>query len=310
MDLRQLRTFVAVAEHRHFARAATACHLSQPAVSHQIRLLEAAVGLRLLNRTARNVSLTVAGEVLLDEARRILAGIERAQERLQEVARGSIGRIRLGASATPGLYLLPPLLSRYRAEHPAFELRFEIGSVRVICDKVSTNALDMALIAGPSGAQDLRCRPIVDDDLVIVTAGARAAAARSGAARSPAVKAPARRPKPAATPAELAAETWIVREEHSDSRHQVTTWWHRHRIAPKETMTFDGPDAVKRAVAAGLGIAMVSRLTVQEDVDAGRLALVTVRGALPSRSIHLVDHPHKHHGAACRAMIALLTAQA
>src|ERR1043166_7043777 len=105
MELRQLRTFVAVAELRHFARAASLCNLSQPAVSHQIALLEDEVGTKLLNRAARRVSLTVAGEVFLEEARRILGAVDRAHERMQEVARGAVGRIRLGATPTPGLYV-------------------------------------------------------------------------------------------------------------------------------------------------------------------------------------------------------------
>ena len=110
MDVKQLRTFLAVAEVRHFARAASLCNLSQPAVSHQIAVLERELGTRLLNRTARRVSLTVAGEVLLEETRRILGAVDRARERMQEVARGTVGRIRLGATPTPGLYFLPPLL--------------------------------------------------------------------------------------------------------------------------------------------------------------------------------------------------------
>src|SRR6188474_3345629 len=117
MDLRHLRTFVAVAEQRHFARAASLCNLPQPAVSHQIAQLESELGTKLLNRAARRVSLTVAGEVFLEEARRILAAVDRTYERMQEVARGSVGRIRLGATPTPGLYLLPPLLAKYRGEH-------------------------------------------------------------------------------------------------------------------------------------------------------------------------------------------------
>src|SRR5437763_16103599 len=105
MELRQLRTFVAVAELRHFARAASLCNLSQPAVSHQIALLEQEVGARLLNRAARRVSLTVAGVVFLEEARRILGALDRAHERMQEGARGDVGRSRRGAPVTHGLYL-------------------------------------------------------------------------------------------------------------------------------------------------------------------------------------------------------------
>ena len=289
MELRQLRTFVAVAELRHFARAASLCNLSQPAVSHQIALLEEEVGARLLNRAARRVSLTVAGEVFLEEARRILGAVDRAHERMQEVARGAVGRIRLGATATPGLYLLPPLLAKYRGEHESYDLRFEIGSIHAIAERVARNDLDMAIVAGPLPSGELQARSLSEDELVII------AAPTSSLLRARTLK-----------PNQLESETWILREEGSDTRRQTATWWHRHRLAPNRTMTFDNPDAVKRAVMASLGIAMSSRLIVADDLARRRLAVVPVKSALPRREILVIDHPQKHHGAACRAMLELL----
>jgi LysR family transcriptional regulator, transcriptional activator of the cysJI operon len=289
MELRQLRTFVAVAELRHFARAASLCNLSQPAVSHQIALLEEELGARLLNRAARRVSLTVAGEVFLEEARRILGAVDRAHERMQEVARGAVGRIRLGATATPGLYLLPSLLARYRREHESYELRFEIGPVHAIAERVARNDLDMAIVAGALPSAELQTRALLHDDFVVVSSP------DSRLARSRTVK-----------PGQLESESWLLREEGSDTRRQVSAWWHRHRLSPARTMTFDGPEAVRRAVTAGLGIAMASRLTVEEDLAANRLAIVPVKASLPSREFFVVDHPQKHHGAACRAMLQLL----
>src|SRR5512138_1674601 len=168
MELRQLRTFVAVAELRHFARAASLCNLSQPAVSHQIALLEGEIGARLLNRTARRVSVTVAGEVFLEEARRILGAVDRAHERMQEVARGAVGRIRLGATATPGLYLLPPLLARYRLAHPHYDVHFEIGPALAIAERGARNDLDMAVVAGTLPSSELQARDLSRDDFVLI----------------------------------------------------------------------------------------------------------------------------------------------
>lgn len=292
MNLGSLRTFVAVAEHRHFARAAVACNLSQPAVSHQIAQLEGEVGARLLNRAARRVSLTVAGEVMLEEARRILAAVDRARERMQEVTSGAVGRIRLGATATPGLYILPPLLARYRAAHPNFELQFQIGAVDEIAERVARNDLDMAIIAGRPPVAELRAQPLCRDELVLVS---------SRPARR-------RRSRTALRRTELVNDCWILREHGSATRRDVDAWLHRHHLEPVHTMTFNGPDAVKRAAMAGLGIAVVSKRTVEEELKAGRLALVDVRVALPVRAIHVIDHPQKHHGAACRAMLSLLAA--
>lgn len=283
-----MRTFVAVAELRHFARAASLCNLSQPAVSHQIALLEQEVGARLLNR-ARRVSLTVAGEVFLEEARRILGAVNRTHERMQEVTRGAVGRIRLGATATPGLYLLPALLARYRSEHESYDLHFEIGPMHAIADRVARNDLDMGIVAGALPSGELQARGLSRDEFMLI------APPSSPLARARVV-----------TPHQLERETWLVREEGSDTRRQLAAWWHRQRCAPTRTMTFDSPDGVKRAVMAGLGVAMVSRLTVEEDLAGHRVAPVRIRTGLPTREFFVADHPHKHHGAACRAMLQLL----
>jgi DNA-binding transcriptional LysR family regulator len=286
MNLTHLKTFVAVAELRHFARAASACNLSQPAVSHQIAQLEEEVGARLLNRAARRVSLTVAGDVMLEEARRVLAAVDRARERMHEVTSGAVGRIRLGASATPGLYLLPPLLATYRTAHPTFDLQFQIGLVDEIAERVIRNDLDMAVIAGRPPTTELRVQELVRDELVAIAAPG----AMRGGGRAVA----------------LDTQCWIMREEKSATRRQVETWLSRHEIVPTRTMTFDGPDAVKRVVMAGLGIAIVSKLTVGDELKTGRLVRVDVGRPLPSHDVSLVDHPQKHHGAACSAMLQLL----
>src|SRR6266542_201315 len=289
MELRQLRTFVAVAELRHFARAAGLCNLSQPAVSHQIALLEQELGTRLLNRTARRVSLTVGGEVLLEEARRILGAVDRAHERMQEVARGAVGRIRLGATPTPGLYVLPALLAQYRAQHGTYDLTLEVAPAHTLAERVAANDLDMALVAGSFSAGELRSRTLVRDEFALI------APLASPLARAKDIK-----------PRRLETEAWVLREDGSDTRRQVITWWHRHRIAPARTSTFNGPDAVKRAVSAGLGIAMVARRTIADDPAVDRVTVLRLSASLPSREIRIVDHPQKHHGAACRAMLTLL----
>src|SRR5919198_1504810 len=170
MELRQLRTLSAAADLRRFSRAASLCNLSQPAVSHQIALLEEEVGAKLLNRAARRVSLTVAGEVSLEEARRVLGAVDRAHERMQEVARGAVGRIRLGATPTPGLYLLPPILATYRREHESYDLRFEIAPIHEIAERVARNDLDMAIVAGALPSGELQARNLSADELVVVAA--------------------------------------------------------------------------------------------------------------------------------------------
>lgn len=289
MELRHLQTFAAVAELRHFARAADRCNLSQPAVSHQIRLLEEALGARLLNRDGRRVSLTVAGESFLEDARRILAAVDRARERVQSVSRGTLGRVRIGATETAGLYLLPPILDAYRRQHPQFALQFTIAPELEILERVAANDLDMAVVAGKPVLGELRARRIGRDDLVVIAPAGSPLANR-------------RRRKPA----DLRDESWIVREDGSDTRRQTDAWFRRHRLTPSRVLTVHGPDGVKRAVIAGLGIALVDRITVAEESSSGRVAIVTTTAPPGARDVVLVDHPQKHHGAACTAMLQML----
>ena len=246
------------------------------------------MGARLLNRANRRVSLTVAGEVMLEEARRILSTVDRARDRMQDVVQGAVGRIRLGATPTPGLYLLPPLLAAYRDANPTFDLQLEIGPVHRIAERVARNELDMAVVSSPPPTAELRARSLVTDPMLIVAPPAHPLAS-------------ARIVKPS----QLDRETWIVREDASETMRTLVSWWRKNRLQAARRMEFDGPEAVKRAVRAHLGIAMASRFAVRDELESGALSALRVQGPLPSRSVAVVDHPQKHHGAACRAMLAM-----
>lgn len=288
MDLRLLPTFVAVAECRHFGRAASLVNLSQPAVSHQISQLETSIGTRLFNRDGRRVTLTVAGEALLEEARAILDTAARAEARLRDVTSGAVGRVRIGATATAGLYLLPAIIGAYRAAHPRYDCRLWIGSAVDIEDRVVRNELDMAVVAGARPHGELRARELAEDRFVLI---------------APPSAAPGRRLRPS----ELQDAGWVFREEGSDARRQTLRWLQRKRLTPPRVVTVDGPAAVIEAVAAGLGVAIASARAADAAIGAGRVVSVEAGPALPVRAFWLVDHPHKHHGPACQAMLALIT---
>ena len=262
MELRLLHTFAAVAELRHFARAAERCNLSQPAVSHQIRQLEEELGTRLLNRDGRRVSLTVAGELFLEDARRILAAVDRARERVQSVSAGTVGRVRLGATETAGLYILPGFLERYRKMHPRFALQFTIAPEVEILERVASNDLDMGVISGKPVLGELRSRRIARDEMVVVASASALVAQR-------------RRVKPD----DLREQAWILREDGSDSRRHLDAWFRRNHLTPHQLLTLPGPDAVKRAVVAGLGIGLLARAVVADELKSGQL--VALQRPLP-----------------------------
>jgi LysR family transcriptional regulator, transcriptional activator of the cysJI operon len=288
MDLRLLPTFVAVAQCRHFGRAASIVNLSQPAVSHQISQLEESLGARLFNRDGRRVTLTVAGEALLEEARAILDSASRAESRLREVTSGSVGRVRIGATETAALYYLPPILSDYRLRFPKYECRLWIGTASEVEDRVVRHELDMAVVAGSRPHGELRAVELSADPAVLI--------GRRGTVKPRKV-----------TTAQLQSSDWILREEGSDARRDAIRWLEGKRLTRVRTVTVNGPSAVVEAVAAGLGLAMVSERAARHAREAGRIDVLDPGPALPARSLWLVDHPHKHHGAACQAMLAALT---
>src|SRR6266702_5032223 len=122
MDLRQLRYFLAVAENLHFRKAAEIVHLSQPALTLQVRALEEELGVLLFQRNRHKTTLTAAGEILREEARSLLAAADRAAERTKRAARGQVGLLRVGFISTAASRVLPSIISVYREEHPEVEL--------------------------------------------------------------------------------------------------------------------------------------------------------------------------------------------
>ena len=165
MELRHLRYFLAVAEELHFHRAATRLHISQPPLSQQIRALERELGVTLLERNRRRVTLTAAGEGFRDDVRTILAAVERASERARHVARGSLGTLSIGfvgsAMFSP---TLPDILREFRAGHPDVELVLRELPTTAQLSALVGGELDVGVIRGPGGGVRDRSPARADDD--------------------------------------------------------------------------------------------------------------------------------------------------
>src|SRR5262245_51806447 len=142
MTLRQLEVFLAVAQAQSFRRAAERLHTSQPALSQHVRELEVELDVRLLDRLGRSVHLTDAGRLLLDHAQRIFATLGSAREGLSELRGLQRGSLLIGASTTPGIYVLPRVIGAFRQRHPRIDIRFRIANSRVIEDRIRANEYD------------------------------------------------------------------------------------------------------------------------------------------------------------------------
>jgi DNA-binding transcriptional LysR family regulator len=172
MQLQQLEYFLAVAETRHFTRAAQQLHVAQPSLSQQIRALERELGADLFHRARGNITLTDAGEALLPLARRMLADADTARAEVQEIARLRRGRVRFGATPSLCTALVPQVLRAYRRLHPGIQLLVQESGSRDLVGALATGSLDLALIILPLQSHDpaLATTELLREDLVVASA--------------------------------------------------------------------------------------------------------------------------------------------
>ncbi|WP_345654345.1 LysR family transcriptional regulator [Streptomyces tremellae] len=256
MQFHQLHYFVAVAETRHFTRAAERVHVSQPSLSQQIRALENELGAELFSRARGNVALTEAGESLLPLARRILADAETARHEVQELAQLRKGRVRLGATPSVCTGLLPDVLRAFHDLHPGIELRIEESGSRDLVRELARGAVDLALVVLPlpTPSPALTTVELLQEDLVVVSSAA-----------GPAPRRPVR-------VADLQGEPLVMFRHGYDLRELTVAACHAEGFEPSFTVEGGEMDAVLGFVRAGLGVAVVPSMVAQR---AGRDLRVT-----------------------------------
>ena len=274
MDFPRLSVFLAVARYLNFRRAAESLHLSQPAVSKHIHLLETELGLALFERRGNRVALTEAGRMLQDYGQRVSMLTDEIRRALAELQGRQRGNLRIGASTTPGLYLLPERLARFRLDHPGVETQLVITNSADISRRVASGELDLGFVGALPDTPGLQVRPFAEDEIVLI------APPRHPLVRQAAI--------PASVLAALAQETWIMREAGSGTREVALAGLAEQGISPARTMQLSGCEAVKRAVAAGLGVGFVSRQSIALEVEHGLLAVVDKSRLQFRRPLYLV----------------------
>lgn len=167
MELRQLRYFIAVAEAGSFSRAAGMLHVSQPPLSVQIKALEDEIGVRLLERTPRGVSLTAAGSVFFEEARAALARLEHAKNAAVRVDRGEIGMLSIGFVSIADYGILPPALKSFRASHSLVEVQLHELTTDAQIRELRASRLDLGIALGPVAEPDMQFERLLHEELVL-----------------------------------------------------------------------------------------------------------------------------------------------
>jgi DNA-binding transcriptional LysR family regulator len=292
ITLAPLRALQAVAREGSFSRAARQLGLTQPAVSMQIGQLESRVGMPLLERVGKRATPTEAGELLLAHAARAFLELEAGLQRVRQL-RGIIGgRLRLGTSASISIYLLPPLLRRFRTRYPETELVIVTGNASEIVASVAANDLDLGIVSLPVRTRELVVAPYYRDELVAIAPPGR--------------RWPARRPVGAK---ELAAEPLILFERGATLRRVIDAWFQRGGAPPARVMEMGNTEAIKKLVQAGLGRSVTSWFSVKHEVRDRTLAARRLAPPL-HRQIGIVHRRDKTRTPALEAFVDALTAHA
>lgn len=293
-----LALFRAVAEAGGFSRAAATVRISQPAISMQVAELEESLGTPLFDRLPRGVRLTDAGQTLLGYAQRIGTLEEEAERAMRELRGLTRGRLSLGASTTIGSYLLPTILGDFRRLHPAVELQLTIANTVEIKNRLIDRTLDLGLTEGtPPQDEALSVRVFSDDDLIVIAPPNHPFAANVPGKHHP---------KPI-TARQLCAQPMIVREPGSGTREVIDrALAASHAQTGNVALILSTTEAIKRAVAAGLGLAVVSRLCVSLELASRLLVEVPVRDLKLHRPLHELTLRGRQHSPSAQAFAALL----
>jgi DNA-binding transcriptional LysR family regulator len=273
MELRHLRYFVAVADARHFTRAAVALGIGQPPLSQQIQALERELGTALFERKPRALTLTAAGEALLEDARRILRDVDRASERVRRVTRGESGRLRVGMiNSAPFHPLIPKIIREFRRAHPQVALSLDEGPTPQLAAAVRDDVLDVAFVRPLIGsAPGLASEIVADEDMVV--------ALPSG---HPLAK------KPAVSLLALSIEPFVLfpRAVGAGLHDEIVSACRAAGFSPRIVQETSQVTSIVNLVAAGLGVSIVP--ASMQQVHSDGVTYRPIRKPVPKARLSLI----------------------
>jgi DNA-binding transcriptional LysR family regulator len=280
VTLRQLEIFEAVARAESVSRAAEALHLTQPAVSLQLKSLAEAIGHRLTEPAGRRIRLTQAGRDLAEACRELASAWSRFESRLDDVEALRRGRLRVSV-VTTAKYFLPKALGRFVGLHPGIEVELEVDNREGVLARLRERPDDLCIMSAPPADPDILAEPFLPNPLVVC-------APRDF-----------RAPRAASLP-DLSKERFLLREPGSGTRLAVDEFLARARVPLPHRMTVGSNEAIKQAVAGGLGLSILSRHTLSA-ADLAEIRILDVKGFPIEREWHIVQWRDQKLSAAAEA---------
>ena len=274
LTVRHLQIFIVVAETGTMSQAAKKLFISQPTVSQVIGEMEEEYGVKLFERLSRRLYITDAGSRLLGYARHVVSLFEEMEQALRYASQHRL--LKVGASITVGACALTEMVKRFEEKNKDVEVNVFVDNTSVIEQKVLDSTLDLGLVEGRVESEKLVVRPVIEDELVLVCPPDHPFARRESVSVS-----------------DLEGQPFLLREGGSGTREQLESLLGEQGVQVRPKWICHSSDAIVNAAAGGQGLAVLSRLLVQEAARAGRLSIVRLADAQLGRSFQLIYHKNK-----------------
>ncbi|MBI5938289.1 MAG: LysR family transcriptional regulator [Betaproteobacteria bacterium] len=294
LTFRQLSVFEAVARHLNYTRAAEELHLTQPAVSMQIKQLEESLGLAIFEQLGKRIHLTAAGGEVLAYARAITQQLDELEDVLNRIKGLSGGRLRISVATTAN-YFIPTLLGTFSRRYPDITVSLDVTNRETLLRQLSENTVDLVVMGQPPAEADVEAQTFMDNPLVVVAPPGHPLAREK--------KIPL---------AQLQEETFLVREPGSGTRIAMERFFSERGMKLKTGMEVGSNEAIKQSVQAGLGLGLLSRDTVEQELSLKRLVILDVAEFPIMRHWYVVHRKGKRLSAVAEALkqVTLKEAQA
>ena len=282
MEMRQLRYFLAIAQHRTFTRAAEAVHISQPSLSVQIMALEDELGTPLFDRLGRQVALTGAGRILFDHAERVVRELDQAAALIRELSGAHSGTLAVGTLSTVNSYLMPPLVCQFKERFPNVHLRIEASPSSDIEEQLAANRLDLGLCLLPVAHDHLVSTRLFDETLVLVAPSDMPLPSRRMRMR------------------ELAKLPLVLMPADYCLRKMIEAECAEAGIRPQVSVEMSSPEGILEAVKQGAGLTILPELYVRHRLRGAALRTIQLYDPIPRHAVGLVHLANRHLGLAAQ----------
>jgi DNA-binding transcriptional LysR family regulator len=283
LTLRQLKVFECVARHLNYTRAAAELHLTQPAVSMQVKQLEDSLGVALFEQLGKRIHLTEAGQEVVTYARSVTQQLDELEAVLNRIKGLGGGRLRISVATTAN-YFIPILLGAFSRRYPDVTVTLDVTNRETLLKQLAENTVDLVIMGKPPTEADVEAEPFMDNPLVVV--------------------APPEHPladQHAIPLTRLQEETFLVRESGSGTRIAMERFFNERGMRLKTGMEVGSNEAIKQSVQAGLGLGLLSRATIEQELALKRLVVLDVSEFPIMRHWYVVHRKGKRLSAAADA---------